>query len=47
VVISAAEYERLTGRPSNSLVDFLSSTGFSELEIPDRSDTDYVREIEL
>jgi prevent-host-death family protein len=46
MVISATEYQRLAARPSVSLVDFLSNTGFSELEIPERSNNDFVREIE-
>jgi hypothetical protein len=38
MVISAAEYERLAARPESSLLEFLSNTGFSDLdfELPRR-----------
>jgi hypothetical protein len=34
-------------RPRELAVDFLSSTGFCELEIPERADSDHRREAEL
>jgi len=47
VVISAAEYEKLRGRPRGSLVDFLSHSGFGEIEIPERDPKDRGRKIDL
>jgi prevent-host-death family protein len=47
VVLSAVEYDRLRQRkrPKSSLVEFLSNTGFSELDLERR--TDLSRDIEL
>jgi PHD/YefM family antitoxin component YafN of YafNO toxin-antitoxin module len=47
VVLSAAEYDRLQQRKrsKSSLLEFLSNTGFSELDLERR--TDLNRDIEL
>jgi prevent-host-death family protein len=47
VVISATEYEKLQGKPRGSLVEFLSRSGFSELDIPERDPADRGRTIDL
>lgn len=48
MVISAAEYERLAARPESSLLEFLSNTGFSDLdfELP-RREAQHRRELDL
>jgi hypothetical protein len=46
MVISADEYERLAARPDSSLLEFLSNTGFSELDL-ERTEPDYAREVEV
>jgi len=47
VVLSAADYEGLSGRKLRPLVDFLSQRGLPELELPVRDRDDYVREVDL
>jgi prevent-host-death family protein len=45
VLVSSADFERLSDQPKTSLVDFLASIPFDELEIPARDRTDVGREI--
>ena len=47
VVVSSADFEQLSNRPTSSLVDFLASIPFDDLEIPERDRTDIGREISL
>jgi PHD/YefM family antitoxin component YafN of YafNO toxin-antitoxin module len=47
VVLSVADYERMSGRSVLPLVEFLSSAGVGELNLPERDRTDIVRDIEL
>jgi hypothetical protein len=47
MVISTAEYERLTARPASPLFEFLSSFGPIEFELPDRELANDAREIEF
>lgn len=47
VVLSVADYERMSGRSVLSLVEFLSAAGLGELDVPERDRTDFVRDIEL
>jgi hypothetical protein len=46
-VLSVADYERMTDRSALSLVDFLSTAGLGELDLPERDRTDVVRDVEL
>jgi prevent-host-death family protein len=45
MVISTAEYERLTAHSESSLFEFLSSFGPVEFDLPSREPGDSVREV--
>lgn len=45
VLLSAGAYERLARRPNSTLVEFLSHSGLSSLELPDRDPADTTREV--
>jgi len=47
VVISTAEYERLSARAETPLFEFLSSFGPVEIDLPEREPADDSREIEF
>jgi prevent-host-death family protein len=47
VVISVEEYARLSARSRGTLLEFLSSFGSADLELPERDRTDTVREIDF
>jgi antitoxin Phd len=47
VLLSSADFERLAGRPKTSLLEFLSSPIFGEIELEDRDATDFGREVEI
>jgi prevent-host-death family protein len=47
VLMSSADFERLSDRPTSSLVDFLASIPFDELQIPERDRADVGRDVSL